>query len=229
MALSGLYLKESGTGNTINGNGNSMFNTETLPPPPIMTQLMVRGFTQDSMGCTSPGSMRHKSALTIACPGTVRERTLSDVNSLAFQVHFFLLFFFFFPFFFFHVATQFFLLFSYFWIFLFLFWSFFLVNRKILISWWSIFPLPFLSLLSLSLHVPSFYFLPLSYHISILLALNISQMYICYCTHPDGWSLPWFQLDTIHTQVLSSFSTLYFNDGWCRCARLSGTSAEKNE
>ena len=96
MALSGLYLKENGTGNTVNGNGNSMFNTETLPPPPIMTQLMVRGFTQDSMGCTSPGSMRHKSALTIACPGTVRERTLSDVNSLAFQVHFFILFFFFF-------------------------------------------------------------------------------------------------------------------------------------
>ena len=65
-----------------------MFNTEMLPPPPIMTQIMVRGFSQDSMGCTSPGSMRHKSALTIACPGAVRERTLSDVNSLAFQVDF---------------------------------------------------------------------------------------------------------------------------------------------
>ena len=114
MALSGLYLKENGTGNTINGNGNSMFNTETLPPPPIMTQLMVRGFTQDSMGCTSPGSMRHKSALTIACPGTVRERTLSDVNSLAFQVHFFILFFFFFFLSCCNSSCQFFLLFSYF-------------------------------------------------------------------------------------------------------------------
>jgi hypothetical protein len=38
------------------------------------------------IGSNSPSSMRHKSALVIAYPGP-RERTLSDVNSLAFQVY----------------------------------------------------------------------------------------------------------------------------------------------
>ena len=84
MAMNGLYMRENVTPNNV--NGNIVYNTEALPPP-IMTQLMTRGvLNQDSMGCSSPGSMRHKSALTIACPGAVRERTLSDVNSLAFQV-----------------------------------------------------------------------------------------------------------------------------------------------
>ena len=84
MAMNGLYMRENVTPSNV--NGNIVYNTEALPPP-IMTQLMTRGvLNQDSMGCSSPGSMRHKSALTIACPGAVRERTLSDVNSLAFQV-----------------------------------------------------------------------------------------------------------------------------------------------
>lgn len=38
-----------------------------------------------SLGSQSP-SMRSKSSLSIACPDKIRERTMSDVNSLAFQM-----------------------------------------------------------------------------------------------------------------------------------------------
>lgn len=62
--------------------GGSVFSSMEIPPPP---PAILRNLSTDSMGCTSP-SMRHKSALSIACPGPVRERTLSDVNTLAFQV-----------------------------------------------------------------------------------------------------------------------------------------------
>ena len=68
----------------INGayNGNMNYaNSEIPPPPPHM-----RGLSNESIGSQSPSTLRHKSALAIAFPGSVRERTLSDVNSLAFQV-----------------------------------------------------------------------------------------------------------------------------------------------
>lgn len=73
------YQRDMGFG------GVQFSSTDIPPPPPIMSPILMRSMSNDSMGCSSP-SMRHKSALSIACPGPVRERTLSDVNSLAFQV-----------------------------------------------------------------------------------------------------------------------------------------------
>ena len=80
MAMNMAYQRDMGFG------GVQFTSTDIPPPPPIMSPILMRSMSSDSMGCSSP-SMRHKSALTIACPGPVRERTLSDVNSLAFQVN----------------------------------------------------------------------------------------------------------------------------------------------
>ena len=68
-----------------NSAGSVLASTDIPPPPPSLSPLLMRNLSTDSIGCGSP-SMRHKSALSIACPGPVRERTLSDVNTIAFQV-----------------------------------------------------------------------------------------------------------------------------------------------
>ena len=70
--------------NNQNNNNQNNNNNNNIPPPPPM-HMMGRSQDHHHLGSNSP-SMRHKSALSIPCPGGVRERTLSDVNSLAFQV-----------------------------------------------------------------------------------------------------------------------------------------------
>mmetsp|Transcript_31296 Transcript_31296/g.29836 ORF Transcript_31296/g.29836 Transcript_31296/m.29836 type:complete len:640 (+) Transcript_31296:145-2064(+) len=66
----------------------------SIPPPPPLMPPLSRGPSCDTgsnspssrhKSIDSPSSMRHKSALAIPYPGP-RERTLSDVNSLAFQM-----------------------------------------------------------------------------------------------------------------------------------------------